>query len=231
MARKSSGKPDARGNALRTRTQSYARREVASRDEIERFLIVCEGEKTEPNYFRKFRVPSNVITVQRTGYNTDSLIREAIRLRDEAKETADAYDQVWCVFDRDSFPQENCSRAFQLAKKEDVNVAFSNEAFEIWYLMHFAYHDAALSRTQYGDKLTKELKRPYAKNSETIYDELYARQPDATTQRQSPASAIRALPPGTRQPLHHRLQTRRRTKSLPAALNPLFSSNSSLYAV
>ena len=179
MARRNSGNSAPKAKVMPAQTQSYGSRPVATRDPVERFLIVCEGEKTEPNYFRKFRVPSRVITVQGTGYNTVSLVQKAIVLREAAKATGDAYDQVWCVFDRDFFPPEDCKQAFQLAEKESIRVAFSNEAFEIWYLLHFAYHVAALSRTQYGEKLTNALNHPYVKNSETIYDELYNRQPDA----------------------------------------------------
>ncbi|OHD19758.1 MAG: hypothetical protein A2Y38_12070 [Spirochaetes bacterium GWB1_59_5] len=52
---------------------------------VRRILIVCEGEKTEPNYFRSFSANPEVfedIDIHGTGYNTGSLIREAIRLRD-----------------------------------------------------------------------------------------------------------------------------------------------------
>jgi len=30
------------------------KRKVATRNKIVRFLIVCEGERTEPNYFKEF---------------------------------------------------------------------------------------------------------------------------------------------------------------------------------
>jgi len=44
------------------------------------FLIVCEGEKTEPNYFRKFPVDTKVIKldIQGEGKNTKSLVEKAI---------------------------------------------------------------------------------------------------------------------------------------------------------
>ena len=161
------------------RTQSYGSRLIATRDEIQRFLIVCEGEKTEPNYFRKFRVPREVIEIHGTGYNTVSLIQEAIRLRDKVAGTNAAYDQVWCVFDHDSFPPDNINEAFKLAEEKTIQVAFSNEAFEIWYLLHFAYHESALSRSQYKEKLTASLGCPYVKNSETIYETLFNKQADA----------------------------------------------------
>jgi hypothetical protein len=51
---------------------------------LRRILIVCEGEKTEPNYFRKFPANPEVydgIDVYGTGYNTVSLINEAIRIK------------------------------------------------------------------------------------------------------------------------------------------------------
>ena len=49
---------------------------------LRRFLIVCEGEKTEPNYFKKFPENPEVydkIDIHGIGYNTISLIKEAIR--------------------------------------------------------------------------------------------------------------------------------------------------------
>ena len=99
-----------------------------------RFLIVCEGERTEPNYFRGFRLSAKVADIRGLGANTVSLVRETIVLRD-----AGDYDSVWCVFDRDSFPLQNFNRALQLAEQNGINVAYSNEAFEIWYLLHFHY--------------------------------------------------------------------------------------------
>ena len=43
------------------------------------FLIVCEGEKTEPNYFRSFPVNKNLIRldIKGEGKNTKSLVEKA----------------------------------------------------------------------------------------------------------------------------------------------------------
>ena len=43
-------------------------------EEIERFLIVCEGEKTEPLYFESFEVFSANIKVIGAAKNTESLV-------------------------------------------------------------------------------------------------------------------------------------------------------------
>lgn len=146
--------------------RGYSERITDIKDVRDRFLIVCEGEKTEPNYFRKFRTSAKVI-VHGVGMNTSSLIREAIRLKGE-----DDYDQVWCVFDRDSFPLQNFNQAIEMAKANDIQVAYSNEAFELWYLLHFDFHQSGIPRADYINILGNKLGKRYKKNSQTIYEDL-----------------------------------------------------------
>src|SRR5207245_7644192 len=96
----------ARNKAMNPRRRPYSERKVGVRELIPRFLIVCEGERTEPNYFGSFRVPRDVVAIEvrGTGYNTVRLVRKAIQLKREDSENS--YEQVWCVFDRDSFPAD-----------------------------------------------------------------------------------------------------------------------------
>lgn len=147
------------------------RRPVNTREVRQTFLIVCEGEKTEPNYFRSFRVPKTVITVHGFGFNTVSLVEQAMELRRNNE-----YDQVWCVFDRDAFPAQNFNLALQRAAQQGIRVAYSNEAFELWYLLHFHYYDTAMSRADYGDRLSTLLGNQYRKNRDDMYDRLLSRQ-------------------------------------------------------
>jgi hypothetical protein len=145
-------------------------------------LIVCEGSKTEPNYFKAFPENHRVydeIDIHGTGYNTVSLVRKAIQLRNEAQKNRKPYQEVWCVFDRDSFPWEFFCEAITLAKHEKIRCAYSIEAFEIWYLLHFNYCDTALSRTQYKEKLTAALGTKYLKNDTQMYERLKNRQNEA----------------------------------------------------
>lgn len=128
-------------NPLRRR--GYSERIVDAREIKDRFLIVCEGEKTEPNYFKGFRPAGKVLDIRGVGYNTIKLVREAIRL--QVKET---YDQVWCVFDRDDFPAQHFNEALSLAREHRIKVAYSNEAFELWYILHFDYHQSGIPRSQ-----------------------------------------------------------------------------------
>ena len=150
------------------------RRRVNVRELRQRFLIVCEGEKTEPNYFNSFRVPGVVIDVRGIGENTVRLVERAIKLREE-----DDYDQVWCVFDRDIFPVENFNAALRLAEKHGIKVAYSNEAFELWYVLHFNYHQSATARRLYVGMLNDLLGVPYEKNRLDMYERLEDRQETA----------------------------------------------------
>jgi len=153
--------------------RGYRERRVEIREPLNRFLIVCEGQKTEPNYFRQFRVPREVveIRIEGTGYNTESLVREAMRIRQEHGYT-DEGDQIWCVFDRDSTRKQQFNDAIHMAEANGMHVAYSNQAFELWYLLHFDYHDTALHRKQYMTMLTERLGRPYRKNDDEMYDRL-----------------------------------------------------------
>lgn len=152
----------------------YKPRKVDTREPKSRFLIICEGERTEPNYFKSFRVPRDVIVVEihGTGYNTLSLVKKAIELRN----TDPGYDQVWCVFDRDSFPAQDFNEALTLAERENLKVAYSNEAFELWYLLHFHYFNSAIIRQQYIAKLNDLLGTVYRKNRSDIYTILLDKQ-------------------------------------------------------
>lgn len=148
------------------------------------FLIVCEGEKTEPNYFRRFPVDTNVIKldIKGEGKNTKSLVEKAIELKNDTE--YDEKDRFWCVFDRDKNPKnpndsQNFNSAITLARNNGIEVAYSNDAFELWYLLHFNYYNTAISRKDYQNMLTKLLGHEYKKNSEMIYEELKDKQQDA----------------------------------------------------
>jgi hypothetical protein len=102
------------------------------------------------------------------------LVQAAIEIRKEGN-----YDEVWCVFDRDSFPANNFNNALILAQEKNIKVAYSNEAFELWYLLHFHFYQTGIPRHDYCKKLDKLLGHKYKKNSETIFEELEAFQSDA----------------------------------------------------
>jgi hypothetical protein len=148
-------------------------RRAAGTRERRRMLIVCEDSKSSRDYFDSFGVDpkrAEVVTLG-MGMNTDSLVEQATLRKDKAARSGKPCNQVWCVFDRDSFPLENYVRAFQRARDEGIKVAWSNEAFEIWYLLHFNYHNTGISRDNYEEKLGKS-GLVYSKTDKSIYAKL-----------------------------------------------------------
>lgn len=91
------------------KTNSKLKRKVNLLKRRQRILIICEGSKTEPEYFKKFPVNTEIvdITIDGPGYNTLSLVNKAIEMKEKEEKKHMPYNQVWCVFDRDSF--EVCS--------------------------------------------------------------------------------------------------------------------------
>jgi hypothetical protein len=155
-------------------SSGYTPRTTDTRDVKQRFLIVCEGEKTEPNYFRSFRVPKLVVDVKGFGENPSKLVERAIQ---ESK--LDAYDQIWCVFDRDSWTFNDFNGAIAAAQKLKFKVAYSNESFELWYILHFEFLNVGISRKDYNKRLTALLGRKYEKKGGDMYDELFSKQATA----------------------------------------------------
>lgn len=141
------------------------------------FLIVCEGEKTEPNYFEaiKRRMKSGAgskVEVVGAGAHTRDLIdcaRNAIAKR--RAEGLPMYYHVWIVFDKDSFEPDDFDNAIKTAKSANWHAAWSNEAFELWYLLHFQdVSGGPLPRERMFEMLGEHLGRKYKKNDFGIFD-------------------------------------------------------------
>lgn len=178
------------------RTKASKERRVGIRGEPPpSILIVCEGTKTEPKYFKRFRLSFATVLVIGLGKNTAKLVDDALEL----KRTYEP-DRCWCVFDRDSFPAEHVNAAFQKAKTHGCLVAMSNECFELWYLLHFDYIDAALSRDRYSAMLSERLGFKYEKNSEAMYERLLTNQDSAIRNAKRLLATHGALNPALHNP-------------------------------
>lgn len=122
-------------------------------------LIVCEGQNTEPSYFNQFRLSSATVKPVGEGYNTISLVTRAIQLSQES-----SYDQVWCVFDKDDFSENDFNNAILMAEANGFDVAYSNQAFEYWLILHLDDHQGAgMNRSNYNKKIN-DLLRPFGIN-------------------------------------------------------------------
>jgi len=163
-------------------------------------LIVCEWKRTEPLYFQKYRAPGLVIRVDGEGCDPLGIVRKALKEKELARKKRSSFDQVWCVFDRDATPADQFNAALALAYQNHVETAYSNQSFELWYLLHFQFQHTALSRQDYIQRLGHLLGHPYVKDSETIFDELYSLRPDALRNAQHLLEEYQPLKPADDDP-------------------------------
>lgn len=152
-----------------------------------RYYIFCEGQQTEPQYFSGFKklIEDNPIYRDMVLIEIESCQAETMRVIGMAEKYVKKNNiqkgQIWCVYDKDSFPASNfngvVSRAEQLNKENpelQYHAAWSNECIEFWFLLHFAYYTANNHRTEYisflNDKFRELRIGKYQKNMKDIFD-------------------------------------------------------------
>lgn len=97
-------------------------------------LIVCEGEKTEINYFKTLKEFLGLTSVHIKSSPHPSptkIIKYAIQQAKEINE----YDEIYCVFDRDT--HSDFDIALKLVDKNHLKAIVSDPCFEFWILLHF----------------------------------------------------------------------------------------------
>lgn len=135
-----------------------------------KILIVCEGTKTEPNYFEAFKTLNGGtivydIDVRGLGQNTTDVVDKAIELKSKGD-----YDRVWAVFDKDSFSANKFNGAIIKAQNNGIGCAWSNEAFELWYLYHFKNRVTAMSRTEYKRAISEAVNNSPQYKNRKVYE-------------------------------------------------------------
>lgn len=170
-----------------------APRAKGQREKQLRYLIVCEGRCSEPNYFRALstEIKSDTVAVELEGDAgcTSRVVERAERLvKKREREGVAPYNRVWVVFDYDDRKdfREAIERA--KAKSNGFGCAWSNESFELWYLLHFQDLESAITRQQYCEKLETWIRKKcgdsdfkYQKENEGLYQILkeYGSEADA----------------------------------------------------
>jgi len=103
-------------------------------------VIACEGDVTEPRYFRIIddRLPNVQLRVLSSrGDSSPSGVLKRMR-QQLSKEPLKKEDQAWIVIDRDSWPEEQLSACHDWARGHECHgLALSNPKFELWLLLHF----------------------------------------------------------------------------------------------
>jgi hypothetical protein len=171
----------------RSRSSGSFKRAENIRPPRECVLVVCEGSKTEPNYFKSLRknlkLTSVQVEIEGEGAAPITVVDRALEMREvrrkevkKAKKQGDwssklQYDSVWCVFDVEKVA-DNTSfyRAVDKALANKLQLGISNPAFEYWYLLHFRYTTRQFSD---AEEIIGELKKYipcYTKTKDVLRD-------------------------------------------------------------
>lgn len=153
------------------------KRRDAMRAPFERILIVCEGEKTEPNYIGEIRSELRLATANvqiwpsALGTRPIQVVEyaeELFRNGERAKGIEPgAFDRVIAVFDRDDHDTYHQA----LGKAESLDGKLKNDAgdripfqaiasvpcFELWLLLHFEDVHAPIHRNEVYQRLKVHL--------------------------------------------------------------------------
>jgi hypothetical protein len=151
-----------------------------SADSLPTFIIFCEDEVCEPIYFKFFetsKIKVNPIRNQKS--KMDNVVNALCHCKenDLFEKTEDKLcackdgNQVWCVFDRDFEEMEHkqlkgnvlFDESIKTAESNGIKLAWSNDAFELWILLHFETIDNE-------DQEYKKRKKYYNRLSEIFKD-------------------------------------------------------------
>jgi hypothetical protein len=142
-----------------------------------RYLIVSEDSKSSLDYLTAFPVDPNIIEIVPEGGagNTVDVVKRGIEMQKTATKDGQPFVHVYCVFDKDDFELNRYQGAFiEAGKHNDVTAIWANQCFELWYLLHFAYHNSGIHRSGIYRKLETpdRLGKHYDKGDASIYDKL-----------------------------------------------------------
>lgn len=131
-----------------SRSARNFQRRAPARAQYDVALIVCEGEKTEPEYLKALRIdcdlnPANIKIVPAERNDPVSIVRQAIKT---CRSSPGEFDRVFCVFDRNG--HANYQQALDLVANSRFGrrgILMANTSvpcFEIWILLHYGYSTA-----------------------------------------------------------------------------------------
>ena len=140
-----------------------------------KIYVWAHTEKAEIEYFQEFKnhlktpllMPKKEIL-----YTPQQLLEKIIDWKKKEVTMGDEVggDQVWCVFDVDDFYKNNGSGLLNMVKiahENNIKIAYVNECFELWILLHFKNLTSAISR---GEDMERAIQKEFKKNGLGIYE-------------------------------------------------------------
>ena len=128
-------------------------------------LVVTEGEKTEPNYFRELRNKNlmdptlSLIIHHCRGGSANDLVEKMEYM--VTKDELEPGDQTWIVADDDKRAQKEINLLLAWRKSDILFnwLAISNPSFEFWLLLHFDCNYSVIDQKDCEKQLENQLKK------------------------------------------------------------------------
>ena len=162
-----------------------ARNTKKTRQELKSVLIALEDTKSSKYYFEELLKDKNltgqVIFAKHCGTDPGNIINAIVKHKKENPRTM--YEKEWAVFDRDDWGKNQINGAIQRARTLNICIGISNEAYELWVLLHFEKITKHTSRKELKHKLNihfnKFYGQDYSKSSQDVYKLIIGFQPKA----------------------------------------------------
>ncbi|RPF70682.1 RloB family protein [Aurantiacibacter spongiae] len=124
------------------------KRRRATREPKRSILIVCEGEKTEPNYFTFFKQKLRLanVNLQICGEECGSDPLSVVEFGESKLKKDVSIDDCFCVIDRDGHDTQRFNSAKSKAaslngksKSRQFKLFISDPCIEYWFILHFEF--------------------------------------------------------------------------------------------
>lgn len=153
------------------------RREIEVKEpKLGYYFIVTDAEETEKNYFQGIRdsLPKdeqkNIVIKVVPNIKQYKLVSTCI----EANKYNPSYSEPWIIFDRDQV--DNFDDIVNDAKRNGINVGWSNPCFEIWLSAYFGNMPNIVTSWSCCDEFSRIYKnktgQDYKKNNTSLYKKL-----------------------------------------------------------
>lgn len=177
MARRSGGDKLFQKNKEKAKVDF--KRATNDRHTVDDVIIACEDSVSSPAYFqmiidqlikaKKITQDSIVIVPHDGATHPTGVLANLKNYKNKYGKTYKEFDNKWIVIDRDvaivnagGHTAQDFNNAIKNAKNRrkdlNVDVAYANDAFELWYLLHFEYRTTAMIRDEIVQQVIKKLK-------------------------------------------------------------------------
>lgn len=155
------------------------------REEHKTILIALEDKKSSRFYIKELAkdkgISLKVAFAKHIGTDPKSVL---LAIEDfEINNPNVKYEKAWLVIDKDSFSAEKFKCTLETCRHRNICVAYSNECYELWLLLHFkdvtGYKSRDVINKELNQEFLKHFKEGYSKSKNVVYGMLRDRQNDA----------------------------------------------------